>query len=176
MFPNTTLDANEGAKVKEAIPASNLNKIYYAARARIYWARTGTRKWSYAGIQGALVFLLNTSSNALHFQMVDLDGDGGVIWDYELHDGLVLDQEKSVTFFLSFEGVVGGDVHCLLNSYLSIADRNIRNVRLVSSSRMIQKQRPSTITLKPTKMRSFVSYLSLWPISDLIITVPAKPK
>ena len=108
--------------------------------------------------------------------MVDLDRDGGVIWDYELHNGLVLDQEKSVTFFLSFEGIVGGDVHCLLNSYLFVADRNIRNVRLVSSLRMIQKQRPSTITLKPTKMRSFVSYLSLWPISDLIITVPAKPK
>lgn len=35
--------------------------------------------------------------------MVDLDGDGVVIWDYELHDGLVLDQEKSVTFFHSFE-------------------------------------------------------------------------
>jgi len=161
MSPNMTLDANEGAKVKAAIPASNLNKIYYAARARIYWARAGTKKWSYAGIQGALVFVFNTSSNALHFQMVDLDGNGGVIWDHELHDGLVLDQEKSVTFFLSFEGVVGGNVRRLLNSYLSVTDRNVRNVRLVSSSRMIQKQRPSIITSETTKIQSLVSYLSL---------------
>jgi hypothetical protein len=50
--------------------------------------------------------------------MFDLDGAGGVIWQYELHDGLVLYQEKSVPFFLSFEGNVGGDVRCGFNSYL----------------------------------------------------------
>jgi hypothetical protein len=118
MPPQITLDAREKAKVKIAIPtSSNVNKIYHAARARIYYAHAGTKKWSYAGIQGALVFVFNTSSNALHFQMVDLDGAGGVIWDYELGDGLVLDPEKSATFFLSFEGIVGGDVRCWSNSY-----------------------------------------------------------
>ena len=80
------------------------------------------------------MFLLNTSSNALYFRMVDLDGDGGVIWYYEFHDGLVLDQEKNVPFFLSFEGDVGGDVRCGFNSYLFVAHRISRNVGLVSSS------------------------------------------
>jgi len=174
MSSQIILDANEKAKVNISIP-TYLNKIYYTARARIYWARAGTKKWSYAGLQGALVFVLNTSSNTLHFQMVDLDGDGGVIWDYEFHDGLVLDQEKSVTFFLSFEGDVGGDVRCWSNSYLSIIDRNFRNVRLVSSSWMIQKPRPSTITLRIIKIQSFVSCFSLRPISVLIKTIPAKP-
>jgi len=135
MSLNISLDANENAKVNIAIPtSSNLNKIYHAAQARIYYACAGPNKWSYAGLQGALVFLLNTSSNALYFRMVDLDGDGGVIWYYEFHDGLVLDQEKNVPFFLSFEGDVGGDVRCGFNSYLFVADRISRNVGLVSSS------------------------------------------
>lgn len=129
MSAQITLDANETAKVNISIPtSSNVNKIYYAAHARIYYAYSGTKKWSYAGLQGALVFVLNTSSNALHFQLVDLDGDGGVIWDYELHDGLVLDQEKSVTFFLSFEGNIEGNVRCSFNSYLSATDGVSRNV------------------------------------------------
>jgi hypothetical protein len=120
MSLNITLDANEKAKVEIAIStSSNLNKIYHAARAIIYYADAGTNKWSYAGHQGALVFLLNTSSNTLHFQMFDLDGAGGVIWQYELHDGLVLYQEKSVPFFLSFEGNIGGDVRCGFNSIYS---------------------------------------------------------
>ena len=42
--------------------------------------------------------------------MVDLDGTGDVIWDYELYDGLVLEKERSPSFFLSFEGGVNGNV------------------------------------------------------------------
>ena len=66
-----TLDADENATVKKAIPNSS-NKIYYAARARIYYGYASTRKWSYAGLEGALAFVLNISSNTLHFMMVDL--------------------------------------------------------------------------------------------------------
>ena len=97
---------------KRSTPTSSQLQIYYNAQARIYSGYAGTNKWSYAGIQGALVFGWNTSNNVLHFQMIDLDGEGDVIWDYELRDGLVLNQEKSVTFFLSFEGMVGGEVRC----------------------------------------------------------------
>lgn len=68
-----TLDANESAKVKTAIPTSS-NKIYYTAQARIYYAYASTRQWCYAGFLGALTFVLNTLSNMLHFKMVDLDG------------------------------------------------------------------------------------------------------
>ena len=62
-----------------------------------------------------------------------------------------------------------------LNSYFSFSDKSFRSVRLVSSSWMIQKPRPSIITLKPTKIQSLVSFLSLRPIYVLITTVPAKP-
>jgi len=112
-----TLDSDENAEVKKSIQASS-NKVYYAARDRIYYAYVGTRNWSYARLQGALAFVLNTTGNTLHFKMVDLDGSRGVIWDYELYDGLVLDQEKDVPFFLSFEGDVKGEVGCWFNFYL----------------------------------------------------------
>jgi len=95
-------------------PATS-NKVYYAARARIYYAYPSARNWSYAGLQGAVAFVLNTSNNTFHFKMVDLDGTKRVIWDYELYDGLALNQEKSVTFFLSFEGSLKGDVRYWFN-------------------------------------------------------------
>jgi Wiskott-Aldrich syndrome protein len=113
-----TLDENENAKVKTAVPTSS-SKIYYTARARIYFAHASTRQWHYAGLQGALAFVLNTSSNTLHFKLVDLDGTGGVIWDYELYDGLVLDQEKSASFFISFEGRARGNVRYWFNIQVS---------------------------------------------------------
>jgi len=51
--------------------------------------------------------------------MVDLDGTRGVIWEHELYDGLVLNQDR--TFFLSFEG----DVSCWLSSYSSSIHDNL---------------------------------------------------
>jgi len=104
-----TLDENEIATVEKAIPTSS-NKIYHTSRARIYCAYTSSRRWCYTGLQGALAFVLSSSSNTLHFKMVDLEGAGGVIWDYELYDGLVLDQEENASFFLSFEGGAEGVV------------------------------------------------------------------
>jgi Wiskott-Aldrich syndrome protein len=114
-----TLGVNENAKVKKAIPTSS-NKIYYTARARIYYAYPSTGKWSYAGLQGALALVLNTSSNTLYFKLVDLDGTRGVIWDYKLYDGLVLEEEKSASFFLSFEGDDQGDVRYWLTLIYSL--------------------------------------------------------
>jgi Wiskott-Aldrich syndrome protein len=97
----TTLDAKDKAKVKNAIPAPN--KIHYAALSRIYYAYPDTREWSYAGLQGALAFVLDPANNRLYFQMVDLDGTRGVIWEHELYTGLVLNKDKN---FLSYEGDV----------------------------------------------------------------------
>jgi hypothetical protein len=68
MSSQIILDENEKVKVRISIPtSSNLNKIYCAARARIYYTYAGTKKWCYVGLQGALVFVLNISSNALSF-------------------------------------------------------------------------------------------------------------
>jgi len=114
MHSQITLDESENAEIQKAIPATS-NKVYYAARARIYYAYPSARNWSYAGLQGAVAFVLNTSNNTFHFKMVDLDGTKRVIWDYELYDGLALNQEKSVTFFLSFEGNLKGDVRYWFN-------------------------------------------------------------
>jgi len=118
MAAQITLDANTEAKVKSAIPTSSNSKTYYAAHAKIYYAYAGTKKWFYRGIEGALAAVFNIPRNALYFKMVDLDGARGVIWDYESHDGVVLEQDKNVPFFLSFEGNVDGQVRCLVNSCL----------------------------------------------------------
>ncbi|KAF8901157.1 hypothetical protein CPB84DRAFT_1679887 [Gymnopilus junonius] len=100
MPSQSTLSADEKAKVKGAISSSN--KIHYAAMARIYYAYPQPEKWSYSGLQGALVISYENNSNSFHFKMVDLDGTRGVIWDHELYRGLELNQDRS--FFLSFAG------------------------------------------------------------------------
>jgi len=110
MPSQSTLDAGDKTKVKNAIGISS-HKIHYAALARIYYAYPDSKKWSYAGLQGGLAFVLNNTTKRLYFQMVDLDGTRGVIWEHELYNGLVLNQDR--TFFLSFEG----DVRFFFNSY-----------------------------------------------------------
>ncbi|KIM35790.1 hypothetical protein M413DRAFT_14365 [Hebeloma cylindrosporum] len=105
MSSSITLDAKEKSKVKKAIRNSS-NKVLCSAQARIYYAYASTRQWCYAGLQGALAVVRNKQDKTLHFQLVDLDGTGGVIWEYEIHDGLLVEREKSATFFLSFEGDV----------------------------------------------------------------------
>lgn len=118
MPSQSTLDASGKSKLKNAIGISS-NKIYYAALARIYYAYPDTKKWSYAGLQGGLAFVLNNTTKSLHFQMVDLDGTRGVIWEHELYDGLVLNKDR--TFFLSFEG----DVSFCFNPCLSSNHGNL---------------------------------------------------
>ena len=118
MPSQSTLDASAKTKVKNVIGTSS-NKIQYAALVRIYYAYPDAKKWSYAGLQGGLAFVSNNTTKRLHFQMVDLDGTRGVIWEHELYDGLVLNQDR--TFFLSFEG----DVSCWLSSYSSSIHDNL---------------------------------------------------
>jgi Wiskott-Aldrich syndrome protein len=118
MPSQSTLDESGKTKLKNAIGTSS-NKIHYAALARIYYAYPDTKKWSYAGLQGGLAFVLNNTTKSLHFQMVDLDGTRGVIWEHELYDGFLLNQDRA--FFLSFEG----DVSCWFSSYLSSTHGNL---------------------------------------------------
>jgi len=103
MPSQSTLTADEKAKIKNAIP----NKIFYAALARVYYAHPQRNKWSYAGLQGALVFTLDQSNNVYHFKMIDLDGTRGILWEHELYDNFEYNQERN--FFHSFEG----DVSCV---------------------------------------------------------------
>ncbi|PPR07859.1 hypothetical protein CVT24_005596, partial [Panaeolus cyanescens] len=101
MPSQSTLNAEEKAKVKSAIP-NTANKIHYAAFGRIYYAYPQPRKWSYAGLQGALVFCTSLLDNSFYFRMVDLDGTRGIIWQHELYDGIEFNQDRP--FFHSFEG------------------------------------------------------------------------
>jgi hypothetical protein len=103
MPSQSTLNADEKAKVKSAIPASS-NKVLYAALARIYYAYPQPGKWSYAGLQGAIAFVKNTNTNTLSFKMVDLDGTRGVIWEHELYEGFEYYPDRA--FFHSFAGDV----------------------------------------------------------------------
>lgn len=103
MPSQSTLNSDEKAKVKSAIPASS-NKVFYAALARIYYAYPQPDKWSYAGLQGALAFVKNTTKNTVSFKMVDLDGTRGVIWEHELYEGFEYHADRA--FFHSFAGDV----------------------------------------------------------------------
>ena len=100
----SALSAEEKVKVKNSIPAAT-SKILFATIARIYYAYPQPNKWSYAGLQGALAFVLDTKTNATHFKLVDLDGTRGVIWEHELYSNLELYQDRP--FFHSFAGDVG---------------------------------------------------------------------
>lgn len=99
MPSQSTLNTDEKNKVKAAIPPSS-NKILYAALARIYYAHPQPDEWAYAGLQGALAFVKDSSKNAFAFRLVDLTGTRGVIWEYELYDGLEYYPDRA--FFHSF--------------------------------------------------------------------------
>lgn len=108
-MPSTsTLSAEEKSKVKHCVAAPTF-KVIFAALARIYYAYPEPHKWSYAGLQGALVLALHNQKNSLHFKMVDLDGTRGVIWEHDVYEGFELYQDRP--FFHSFSGDVS---HILL--------------------------------------------------------------
>lgn len=107
MPSQSTLTEDEKAKVKSAIPVSpTANKIFSSAPARIYYAYPQPEEWSYAGLQGALTFVRDNTKNTSSFKLVDLTGTRGVIWEYELYEGIEYFADRA--FFHSFPGDVGG--------------------------------------------------------------------
>jgi Wiskott-Aldrich syndrome protein len=109
MPAQTSLTPEEKIKIKNAIPASS-NKIFGAALARIYYAYPDPHRWSYAGLQGAVVLSKDNLVNSINFQLVDIDGTRGVIWEHELYNAFELNQDRA--FFHSFPGDVG-TLRCL---------------------------------------------------------------
>ncbi|KAJ3569822.1 hypothetical protein NP233_g4804 [Leucocoprinus birnbaumii] len=101
MPAQSAITPEEKNKVKSAIPASS-NKIFGAAVARIYYAYPDPRRWSYAGLQGAIVLSKDNNTNTMNFKLVDTDGTRGVIWEHELYDGFEFFQDRA--FFHSFPG------------------------------------------------------------------------
>lgn len=105
MPSQSTLSPDEKAKVKSVIPVSaTANKIFAATIARVYYAHPQPDQWSYSGLQGALAFVKNNTTNALSFKLVDVSGTRGVIWEYELYEGF--DYFPDRAYFHSFAGDV----------------------------------------------------------------------
>ena len=141
-MPSTSaLTAEEKSKVKSAIPAAT-NKIFFATIARIYYAYPQPHQWSYAGLQGALAFVLDSKTNITHFKLVDLDGTRGVIWEHELYNDLELHQDRP--FFHTFASDVSASV-IPLRTRLTLSNRN---AWLHLSTRMKATQRCSIKRLR----------------------------
>ncbi|RSH81390.1 Wiskott-Aldrich syndrome protein 1 [Saitozyma podzolica] len=100
----STLSADDKAKIKRAVPTSGGggNKIVTAAVARVYQAKEGASSWSYAGVEGALVFCADKHRGGLWFRVVDLAGNRGVVWEHELPNEIEYNQEKP--FFHAWQG------------------------------------------------------------------------
>lgn len=103
MPAQTTLSADEKAKIKQAVPSSSY-KIQTATTARIYYAYPDTSSWSYSGLQGAIALAQDKSRNVFTFKMVDVTGTRGVIWEHELYEGFEYYEDRP--FFHTFEGDV----------------------------------------------------------------------
>ncbi len=108
MPAQTALTPEEKVKIKSSISTS-FNKIFGAALARIYYAYPDPRKWSYAGLQGAIVLSKDNERGTLNFKLVDIDGTRGVIWEHELYDGFEFYQDRA--FFHSFPSDVSDSVN-----------------------------------------------------------------
>lgn len=102
-MPSQSLTPEEKAKVTTALPSSS-NKISAAVPARIYFAHPQHDRWSWGGLQGALVFTYDKSRDAFVFKLVDFTGTRGVIWHHELYDQF--EYHKDRPYFHSFAGDV----------------------------------------------------------------------
>lgn len=99
----STISSDDKTKIKTAVAQSDY-KILTATLARVYYAAPDPSSWSYAGMQGALVFARVNSSGGFTFKLVDLQGTRGVIWEHELYEPFDYNQDRP--FFHSFAGDV----------------------------------------------------------------------
>ncbi|KGO47769.1 Uncharacterized protein PEXP_069870 [Penicillium expansum] len=87
--------------VKRNVPKP-ANKILAVAVARLYVAYPDGQKWTYTGIQGAVVLCNDLVGRTFWLKIVDVSPAGrGVIWDQEIYDNFAYNQDR--TFFHTFE-------------------------------------------------------------------------
>ena len=130
----SVLTDHDKETVKRTVPKS-ANKIHAVAVARLYIAYPNKQQWTYTGLQGAAVLANDLIGNTFWIKLVDVSvcfylecytnntartvlilskpANRGVIWDQEIYDTFVYNQDR--TFFHSFELE-----HCLAG--LSFAD------------------------------------------------------
>ncbi|RSL54794.1 hypothetical protein CEP51_014648 [Fusarium floridanum] len=87
--------------VKRIVPKQS-NKIQAVAVARLYVAYPNRSKWTYTGLQGAIVLANDLVGNTYWLKLVDISPTNrGVIWDQEIFDTWHYNQDR--TFFHTFE-------------------------------------------------------------------------
>ncbi|KAG9236074.1 hypothetical protein BJ875DRAFT_372845 [Amylocarpus encephaloides] len=87
--------------VKRQVPKPS-NKIQAVAVARLYIAYPNRQKWTFTGLQGAIVLANDLVGNTYWLKLVDVSpAQQGVIWDQEIYDSWSYNQDR--TFFHTFE-------------------------------------------------------------------------
>ncbi|KAF9879409.1 hypothetical protein CkaCkLH20_02952 [Colletotrichum karsti] len=97
----SVLSDEDKETVKRFVPKQT-NKIQAVAVARLYVAYPDPTRWTYTGIQGAIVLSNDLVGNTYWLKMVDISSaNRGVIWDQEIFDTWSYNQDR--TYFHSFE-------------------------------------------------------------------------
>ncbi|KAM7205585.1 proline-rich protein LAS17 [Rhypophila sp. PSN 637] len=97
----TILTDDDKETVKRFVPKQT-NKIHAVAVARLYVAYPNRTRWTYTGLQGAVVLANDLVGNTYWIKMVDISpGNRGVIWDQEIFDTWHYNQDR--VFFHTFE-------------------------------------------------------------------------
>ncbi|KAI1212707.1 uncharacterized protein F4807DRAFT_457504 [Annulohypoxylon truncatum] len=95
------LSEEDKETVRRVVP-KHTNKIQAVAVARLYVAYPNPSKWTYTGLQGAIVLSNDLVGNTYWLKLVDVSPTArGVIWDQEIFDTWSYNQDR--TFFHSFE-------------------------------------------------------------------------
>ncbi|KAI0897324.1 hypothetical protein F4806DRAFT_494997 [Annulohypoxylon nitens] len=95
------LSEEDKETVRRVVP-KHTNKIQAVAVARLYVAYPNPSKWTYTGLQGAIVLSNDLVGNTYWLKLVDVSPSArGVIWDQEIFDSWSYNQDR--TFFHSFE-------------------------------------------------------------------------
>ncbi|KAK3191232.1 hypothetical protein K4F52_002822 [Lecanicillium sp. MT-2017a] len=95
------LNDDDKDTVKRFVPKQS-NKIQAVAVAKLFVAHPDPSKWTYTGLQGAVVLANDLVGNTYWLKMVDISpASRGVIWDQEIFDSWSYNQDR--TFFHTFE-------------------------------------------------------------------------
>ncbi|KAL2830247.1 hypothetical protein BDW59DRAFT_141299 [Aspergillus cavernicola] len=99
-MPSILTDADKET-VKRNVPKP-ANKIHAVAVARLYVAYPDPHRWTYTGLQGALVLANDLVGRTFWLKLVDISPAGkGVLWDQEIYENFQYNQDR--TFFHTFE-------------------------------------------------------------------------
>ncbi|ORX89741.1 WH1-domain-containing protein [Basidiobolus meristosporus CBS 931.73] len=103
MSSQPSLNADDKARIKTAL-SSPQNKICTATAAKLYIAYPNPDAWTFTGIVGALALVNEkTTSDSYFFRIVDLEGNGGILWEQELYTGFSYFEERPLFHTFALE-------------------------------------------------------------------------